>query len=848
MNHDHPGGPSRKPDMDPTRSPADGAPPARTIGAYQLLQKLGEGGMGEVWLAEQSHPVRRQVALKVIKPGMGSAQVIGRFEAERQALALMDHPNIAKVFDGGTTADGCPYFAMEYVRGEPIHEYCDRANMPLRERLELFANLCDGVQHAHQKGIIHRDLKPSNVIVAPIGDRPVPRIIDFGIAKAMAQPLTTTPLHTEIGTFIGTPEYMSPEQAELTSVDVDTRTDVYSLGMILYQLLTGSLPFDNGKLRSSAADLRRAIREREPARPSTRVREQGEAARSSAVHRHTHPARLAASLRGDLDWITLKAIEKDRTRRYDSASALAADIRRYLRDEPVTAGPPSATYRAGKFVRRHRVAVAMAATVMLLLIAFGASMAVQARRIAVERDRARAAQAKAEEVSAFLVRMFQASDPSETRGDAITARELLETGIARIDELRTQPEVQAQLLDVVGRVYQSLGGFERARELIERGLDVRRQLFGDANADVGSSLAHLGEVLDRQGRYAEAEDALRRALAIHDEAPGRESTQAALDLHLLGAVLVNRGEAQQARGLFEEALAIRRRLLPADDPEIAESLSGLGYTASSLGDYEEMERRYTEALQLLQRTFGDRHPRVALAMNNLAAAFDNRGRYQDAERMHRQALEMRRAIFGGDHPAVATSLNNLSNVLQKQGKYSEAEPMIRLVVDLRRRLLGPRHPSTATSLNNLGVLLVRAGKAGEAEPVLREARDIAAARLSLDHPLVLALDSTIATAIAAQGGRDPEAETLFKTSHAARIKAQGPEHPDVAGSLLTYARFLAARKRYDEAEGLLREALVLRTKLLGREHPDTRRVVDELVGVYKATGRPEQAVALLEPR
>jgi non-specific serine/threonine protein kinase/serine/threonine-protein kinase len=333
--------------------------------------------MGEVWLAEQTHPVRRQVALKVIKAGMDTAQVVARFEAERQALALMDHPAIATVYDGGSTPEGRPYFAMEHVKGEAITTYCDRQRLTTQARLELFMQVCEGVQHAHQKGIIHRDLKPSNVLVTIQDDHPVPKIIDFGVAKATAQHLTERTLYTELGVMIGTPEYMSPEQAEMGGLDIDTRTDVYALGVILYELLTGALPFDRKALRQAGfAEIQRKIREEEPPRPSTRITQHGPASTEAAANRHTEPRRLASELRGDLDRVTMRALEKDRTRRYQTANALAADVRHHLNNKPVAAGPPSTVYLATKFVRRHRFGVAAAATLVLLLVVFGVTMAV----------------------------------------------------------------------------------------------------------------------------------------------------------------------------------------------------------------------------------------------------------------------------------------------------------------------------------------------------------------------------------------------------------------------------------------------------------------------------------------
>jgi serine/threonine protein kinase len=389
---------------DPTQTAVSSASPTLTFGAYNLLQRIGEGGMGEVWLAEQKRPVHRRVALKIIKAGMDSAQVVARFEAERQALALMDHPAIATVFDGGTTPQGRPYFAMEYVKGEPITTYCDRQRLDTKERLELFIRVCEGVQHAHQKGVIHRDLKPSNVLVTERDGRPTPKIIDFGIAKATTQHLSDRTIFTEFGVLIGTPEYMSPEQAELTGLDVDTRTDVYALGVLLYELLTGTLPFDGTTLRQKGLDeIRRVIREVEPPRPSTRITQRGPASLEAAKNRDSVPARLASRLRGDLDWITMKALEKERTRRYDTVTGLANDVRRHLHDEPVLAGRPGAVYRTKKFVRRHRFGVAAASVFVFLLVTFAAVMAVQAERIAVERDRANREAESARRVSEFLV-------------------------------------------------------------------------------------------------------------------------------------------------------------------------------------------------------------------------------------------------------------------------------------------------------------------------------------------------------------------------------------------------------------------------------------------------------------
>jgi len=661
--------PSAPGSSDATRTAASGTPSTLAFGSYRLLQQIGEGGMGEVWLAEQTRPIRRQVALKIIKAGMDTAQVVARFEAERQALALMDHPAIATVFDGGSTPAGRPYFAMEYVKGEPITAYCDRQRLGTKERLELFILVCEGVQHAHQKGIIHRDLKPSNVLVALQNDKPVPKIIDFGVAKATTQHLTERSLFTELGVLIGTPEYMSPEQAELTGLDIDTRTDVYALGVLLYELLTGALPFDRKLLREKGLDeVRRTIREVEPPRPSTRITQQGSASTEAATNRRTEPARLASQLRGDLDWITMKALEKDRTRRYDTVMGLANDVRRHLHNEPVVAGPPSTAYRVRKFVRRHRFGVAAAATFALLLLGFAATMGVQARRIAQERNRANQEAETARQVSSFLQSLFAASKPGTRSPDSVTVRELLDAGAERIDrELGDQPLVRATLQMTIGEAYLSLGVDPTAQ--YTHALEVRRQALGPRHPDVAQSLSALGEATDTP---SERERLLREALEMQRDLPGVNADDLVLTLIRLSSVLSRQGRYGEAETYARDGLRLARTTHPRPHAIVARAWMRLGVALVEKGEPVEGTEALRAALQAALAVYGPRHRTTWGVREQLANAQWAEGQYAQAEATYREILEAQGPVLGAAHPDRGRTLGNLGAALYCQRKYNEA--------------------------------------------------------------------------------------------------------------------------------------------------------------------------------
>jgi serine/threonine protein kinase/Tfp pilus assembly protein PilF len=775
----------------------------RTIGPYHLLQKIGEGGMGEVWVAEQDKPIQRRVALKLIKAGMDTRQVIARFESERQALAMMDHPAIAKVFDAGEAEDGRPYFVMEYVQGIPITAYCDQNRLTTQERLELFKRVCEGVQHAHQKAIIHRDLKPSNILVAVQGEVPVPKIIDFGVAKATAQSLTERTMFTELGMMVGTPEYMSPEQAEMSGQNVDTRTDVYSLGVILYELLVGALPFDSKELRQAGYDeIRRRIREEDPPRPSTRLSTMGEASTAQAMKRRTERPALIRQIRGDLDWITMKTLEKDRTRRFGSPSELAADIDRYLHHQPVVARPPSTLYKAKKFVRRHRFGVGVAAAIAMLLVAFSVSTAIQARRIARERDRANQEAETSRQVSDFLVGLFEVTDPEEGRGRDISAREILDRGAQRVAmELREQPTVKATMLNTMGKVYRNLGLYDKASDLAQEGLDIRQKTFPEDSEEVADSLSMLGVVKMDKGDYAAAEALMKQALDIQRKVLGPEHLDVAESLNNLGSLRFSTGDWKGSEQYFRDAMALHRKLLGDENLPLATTLNNLAMVLSRQEKFEEADALYRKSLAIRRKLLDGDHPQIAQSVNNIAMNYLRQKKFAQAEPMFLEALAINRKALGEVHPVITSNLNNLALVYLNQGQLDKAEEYFRQALTLDRKVYGENHPQVAQSLQSLGAALLREKKYKDAEESLRQA--IAIKKMTF-----------------------PET------------------HWEVATTKNMLGGCLMEAKNYRAAEPLLVESYEIIKKQFGLQHDRTRRAGGRLIALYEATGQKEKAAAL----
>ncbi len=797
--------------------------PGSRIGPYLLLSKLGEGGMGTVFLAAQEVPVRRKVALKVIKAGMDTAQVVARFEAERQALAILDHPNIARVYDAGATDSGRPFFVMEPVEGAPITRFADSARLSPRERLELFVPVCRAIQHAHQKGIIHRDIKPSNVLVTLVDGRPVPKVIDFGIAKATDRLGAEATMLTQDGAIVGTPEYMSPEQAGLGGLDIDTRTDVYSLGALLYELLVGTTPLDRASLRRTALEaILRRVREEEPPRPSLRLDDSGDALPGLSSSRSTEPARLRRLVRGDLDWIVMKALEKDRARRYETPEALAQDIGRHLQGDPVEAGPPSASYRLGKLARKYRGQLVGAALLAASLV-LGTTISVwQAIRANVALGETRKAQA-------LTTRALERSDREKERAEGVT--DLLVTTLGRADPgragsevkvvdvldrlrddldgpTRVSPELRAALLDALGKVYEGLGLPAKSEPIFLELVADRRKTLGPDNPATLSAQVHLAVAQTMRGRWKDALPAIEEAA---DRIEARLGPRHHDTLRARNA----QADALRASGRLEEAVALFAANLKNAEAGVDPDARIVTITRSNLASAYLQASRPGDAVPLLERglllseaRFGEGHADVIGIRNTLAVTYQGLGRSADAIRLHEANLRLLPAKFAPDHPLTLAVRANLAGAYSRSGQPERAIPLAKELLTIYEAKYGLDHERTTTQRVNLAVMNLAAGRPAEAVTLLEPTLPRVLAKNGGDHPDAVQVQFVLARAYEL-GGQFEKAEPIHRAFLRSLRQSKQAIKPDLALALGGLGQNLCGQKKYAEAEPFLRESISL---------------------------------------
>jgi serine/threonine protein kinase len=688
----------------PTRSFADGGIEGERVGPYRLLRVLGEGGMGIVYEADQVEPVRRRVALKLLKIGLDTKAFVARFEVERQALAVMNHPSIARVLDAGTVGTR-PFYVMELVPGVPITDFCDNNRLTTKQRLRLFEDVCGAVQHAHQKGIIHRDLKPSNVLVAFQDDRPIPKVIDFGIAKALGRDLTERTLITGVGEAVGTPAYMSPEQWSSDLMDIDTRADIYSLGVVLFELLAGRLPHDAAELMRAGNGAPFLLQNWATPTPSHSLKTAGETIASIAYLRRTDPAGLLKEIRGDLDWITRKSIEPDRAQRYETAHELALDISRHLRAEPIMARPPSARYRAGRFLARHRAGAIIGALAAIGVAAFTLTTAVQARRIRRERDIASTEAAKSKALNTFLERTLLSPDPMDGIGRDATMVEALDSATARLGhEAIASPMVEASVKSAIGWAYFNLGDYSKAQPLLNSALSIRQTINPPDSNGLAESLLRSAQLDDKLARFASAQNKFSQALAIRRRIDRDTASALANALLVIGDFTRDRGDSTRALSLFRESARVYSAT--KDSAGLADVDRQLALLEVAAGDPETAEQHLAASLAYHRKVLG-RHPLVAEELTILASVLADLHRTREAEAAYNEALSIGRETLGPEHDRVAQTMNNLGVLLSSEGRFDEAKAVLRDALLADERKLGKNNPTVGAEMLNLSKAICR---------------------------------------------------------------------------------------------------------------------------------------------
>lgn len=812
------------------------------IGPYRVLERLGEGTFGVVYEVEQTEPIRRRLALKLLKAGMDTERVLTRFEAERQALALMDHPNVARVYDAGATDQGRPYFVMELVRGDPISLYCDRERMDVDARIELFLEACRAVQHAHQRGVLHRDLKPSNVLVTRVDGVPTVKIIDFGIAKALTTPLVDRTLHTVAGEVMGTPAYMSPEQSNPSGVAIDTASDVYSLGVMLYELLCGELPLDPAAV---AEPIRRDPASPSPRRarklpPSARFEADDEDTIHRAWWRGSDPWHLAVKLRGDLDWVVMRSITRDRARRYQTVVALHDELMRYRRHEPVLAGPPSLTYRARKFVRRHWVGLGFVATVLVALLVGGGSLTWALLRSQEQRAQIENARSEAEDVLTFLSTTLASAQPGPAGADP-TVREVLDRAARRLaSDFGERPAVEARLRTVVGSAYRELGRWDDAEVHLDRAEELVRGLY-DSDHPQSLSVQRARGLLERhRGNYALADSLLGRVADVRRRSSESAPVAYARSITDLAEVRLLAEQDTLAIPMLEEALALAEAHLAPNDSLIANITSDLGIVYQARGRFDEAEQALLRSHAIERHHWGADNPATKLSGVNLAAFYREVGDLETALSFYREAYEGSVALYGEDGPMTVRVLGNMVLVLSDLGLYEEADVHSRFVLASRERELGPHNPSTIASRLNHAQLLSRMGRHEDALEFSEETVDRCRVALPRGHLYLLVALGRRATNLLALD-RPTDALTDIRAVLADADAALPEDHWRIGVWRGIHGRCLAALGRNGEAEAELTRSYAILLEQLGPDHADVATAAADVADLYASTGRADHA-------
>lgn len=821
------------------------------IGSYRLLENLGTGTFGEVWLAEQENPVRPKVAIKILKPGMDTREVLARFETERRALTMMNHPNVARVSDAGATPQGRPYFVMEYVPGLPITIYCDAARLPIRPRLELFLDICRAVEHAHQKGIIHRDLKPQNILVAVSDGKPVPKVIDFGVAKALAGDDKDVGIATEFGRGVGTLEYMPPEQTGRIDSVVDMRADVYSLGVVLYELLTGTLPLDFQDTRRAGLDsLSAIICESEPPTPSVRLstlgsQGDGREAACLAAARGSEPRSLRRMLRGELDWIVMRAMEKDRSRRYAAVSGLADDLRRYLSAEPVEAAPPSALYRLGKFVRRNRRSVIPAGLFSIVILAALVGIGlIRTRASRAERAREQLA-AQVEWLRPLVRDMLEYAKPSVALGgDTTVLKSVLDNAAERVrrGELRMAPSAELDVRQIIGEAYREIGQLEAAHDMLDITPEMARTIGGSESRLYADAMAIFAILQRDEGRLDESLRNSRQALAIRERIGPEDRAAVAKNIEDVALMLDRVGRVAEALPMHQASLEMRRRLFSSGDRCVGQSLGNTAECLRNLGRTNEALAYQQEALALYRRLPSNERLNVALTLNNIAVCLSDLGRPADAIAPQREALNEFQRLYAGDHEYIISGRNNLAGCLQDIGRKEDALAEYEAALKTATRLYKRDHPNVATCLNNLASCLEALGRRAEAVERYQSALQIQSRLAPENHPALARTLNNLAGALVSLG-RLEEAEARYSESAAHAAKGFSENDPRLARIESNYGACMLERGRLVDAEHHLLRAEEIIENAVESPMPHQQENVERLILLYETWGLSDAAQA-----